>query len=278
MKKTLFTDDKANEIRVSEFNRYEGETRFINLAVKFVVKGSETYYLQNRKYEVKQGEYIIGNGNTLAEVNISENTMGICLDVSNDLIQEILETIYDNPDLSEFVLTDKLLINKYRSQHSLIGHKMSGLSNHLIGATNENIFTSELFYSLGESIIVDQALIFEQFSKLNFKKRIVNEEVFRNLFLAKEHIDDCYLEELDLQEIAQIARMSKYAFLRSFKTTFGITPYQYLLQKRLMHAKQALLNGNTVFEVAITTGFSDTAAFSKSFKQCFGIAPSKILK
>lgn len=278
MIKTLFTDDKANEIRVSELSRYENEMMLHNLAVKFVLKGRETYYLQNRKYEVRQGEYIIGNGNTLAEVNISENTLGICLDISNDLIQEILETIYDNPDLSEFVLTDKLLINKYKSQHSLIGHKMSGLTNKLIGNARENIFSSELFYSLGESIVVDQALIFEQFSKLNFKKRIVNEEVFRNLFLAKEHIDDCYLEELDLHEISLIAGMSKYAFLRSFKTTFGITPYQYLLQKRLLHAKQALLNGNSVFEVAVITGFADVAAFSKSFKQCFGVAPSKIVK
>lgn len=278
MKKTLFTDDKNNEIRVSEFDRFEGETSFKNLAVKYVAKGSETYFLKSQKFQVKQGEYIIGNSNTLAEVHISENTMGLCIDVSNDMIHEILETIYDNPDLSDFILTDKLLINKYKSQHSLIGHKLSGLSNSALILSKEHIFTSELFYSLGESIVVDQAVIFEQFSKLNFKKRWVNEDVFRNLFLAKEHIDDSFLNIADLNEIAAVARMSKYAFLRAFKTTFGLTPYQYLLQKRLNYAKQALISGASVLDVAIKTGFADTAAFSKSFKQCFGLAPSKLLK
>ncbi|MBC8883355.1 helix-turn-helix transcriptional regulator [Flavobacterium piscinae] len=89
----------------------------------------------------------------------------------------------------------------------------------------------------------DQSLIFEQFSKLNYKKQEVQEEVFRNLLQSKYYIDAHYLDPIGLEELIQVACISKYAYIRLFKHTFSVTPYQYILQKRLQTAKERLLGG-----------------------------------
>jgi AraC-like DNA-binding protein len=278
MNKTVFSDAQENSLRLSEFDSFSGETSFRNLAAKFVVRGSETYILNGKKYRVNQGEYMIGNNDVLSEVIIREKTIGLCLDISNQVITEILDTLYDNPDLQEFMLSDKFLINKYNSQNSTLGHRLSELSHVLVQPNSNNILSSEFFYSIGESIVVDQTLIFEQFSKLNFKKQIVHEEIFRNLLAAKTFIDEFFLEDLNLDQLVHVSFISKYAFIRLFKTTFGISPYQYVVQKRLVYARNCLQNGMIISDVAIKTGFADTPSFSKAFKKFFGIAPTKLQK
>lgn len=278
MNKNLYTDELNNSIRFSEYRNYEGETNFSNVAAKFVVRGKESYIINDKKFQVKQGEYIIGNNDQLSEVSISENTVGLCIDISNEIISEILELGYENPDLKEFILTDKFLINKYNSEHTNLGYKLKQLSASVLSHAGESLLCNELFYSVGESIVHDQALVFEQFSKLNFKKQIVNEEIFRSLLTTKHFMDESFLEVLNLGDLTQVAHISKYAFIRLFKTTFGITPYHYILAKRLIYAKSQLVNGETIFDVAIKSGFADTPSFSKAFKQHFGIAPSQIEK
>lgn len=278
MNKNLYTDDQNNSLRVSEFGKYHGETTFSNIAAKFVVRGKESYIINNKKFQVKQGEYIIGNNNQFSEVSISENTVGLCIDISNEIISEILESVFNNPDLKEFILTDKFLINKYNSEHTNLGHKLNHLSASVLTQRSDGLLCNELFYSVGESIVHDQALVFEQLSKLNYKKQEVNEEVFRSLLKVKYYMDECFLDAINLDDLVQVAHISKYAFIRLFKTTFGITPYHYILTKRLIYAKSQLIKGETVFDVAIKSGFADTPSFSKAFKQHFGIAPSQIEK
>jgi len=278
MNRDIYTDELHNSIRLSEFNKLHTETKFSNVAAKFVIQGKESYIINNNRFQVNKGEYIIGNNDQLSEVTISENTVGLCIDISNEIIREIAETLFDNPDLKEFILTDKFLINKYKAQNTTLGHRLSVLSSMLLRRDKDSLLTSELFYSIGESIVNDQALVFEQLSKLNYKKQSVNEEVFRSLLNAKNHIEAHFLDNLNLDKLIDVALVSKYAFIRQFKTTFGITPYQYVLQKKLLYAKSCLLQDRPVQEVALITGFADTPTFSKAFKQYFGMSPSKIRK
>jgi len=278
MNKNLYTDELSNSIRISEFEKYAGETNFSNVAAKFVVSGKESYVINHKKFQVKQGEYIIGNNNQLSEVSICENTVGLCIDISNQIISEILESVFENPDLKEFILTDKFLINKYNSENTSLGHKLNKMSASILTQKNNCLLCNELFYSVGENIIHDQALIFEQLSKLNYKKQVVNEEVYRSLLNAKHYIDDSFLNSMNLDDLVHVAHMSKYSFIRLFKITFGVTPYHYILTKRLIYAKTQLMKGEKVFDVAIKAGFADTPSFSKAFKQHFGVSPSDFLK
>jgi AraC-like DNA-binding protein len=137
---------------------------------------------------------------------------------------------------------------------------------------------NELFYSLAESIITDQRFVFNQLNKMTFKKNSTNEEVFRALLQAKSCIDEHLTDNLSLEQISSGAGISKYHFIRLFKNTFGISPYQYQKRKRLEAAKGCLLDGMNIIHTAFLYNFPDVQTFTKAFKQTFGMTPGAFKK
>ena len=65
---------------------------------------------------------------------------------------------------------------------------------------------------------------------------------------------------------------------RLFQKELGMTPHQYLTDKRLQIAAEALLSGgetgSTVADVAVMCGFREPLYFSRMFKKKYGVAPS----
>ncbi len=263
----------------SEFQKFDGDTHFDQVAAKFVISGEETYYVKNRKYTVKKGEYIIGNGGQLAEVFMHRHTIGLCIDVSNEVIREVSALYFEQSDFLDFLLGDHFLINKYKTRNTSLGMMLQSVGlNEIqsVSALNKHLFDEELFLSLGERIVLDQSRVFSELSQLKFKKQVVNEENYRKLLETKEYVDAHFLIEIGIEELTQIACMSKFSFIRLFKLTFGFSPYQYILAKRLHFARELIMSGIKVTDAAYLTGFADVASFSKSFKTCFSVAPSKV--
>lgn len=81
-------------------------------------------------------------------------------------------------------------------------------------------------------------------------------------------------EGLGLDELADVAIMSKYHFLRTFQQTVGVTPHQYLLNLRLRGAAVRLATtSEPVTKVALDNGFGDLSTFNDRFKRVFGTHP-----
>jgi AraC family transcriptional regulator len=98
------------------------------------------------------------------------------------------------------------------------------------------------------------------------------------VFQAKSLIDEHITENLSLEKMAFQTGISKYHFIRVFKSVFGISPYQYQKRKRLELAKLDLFTGNEILFTAIRYGFPDAQTFTKAFKQQFGLTPGAIKK
>ena len=59
----------------------------------------------------------------------------------------------------------------------------------------------------------------------------------------------------------------------------GISPHNYVIQKRMDIAKTYLIDKNkSIKEIAVDLGFADTYAFSKQFRKCVGLSPSEFRK
>ncbi|MBV8105132.1 MAG: helix-turn-helix transcriptional regulator [Hyphomicrobiales bacterium] len=81
---------------------------------------------------------------------------------------------------------------------------------------------------------------------------------------------------LQLQDLAAIAGVSKYHFLRVFRRLVGMTPYQYLISARLRRAALDLASTKRpVLAVALDSGFGDLSTFNARFRSTFGTSPSK---
>ena len=81
---------------------------------------------------------------------------------------------------------------------------------------------------------------------------------------------------LQLKEMAVIAGMSKYHFLRVFRRLTGVTPHQYLITARLRRAALALASSRRpVIAIALDSGFGDLSTFNKTFRAAFGLTPTQ---
>jgi AraC family transcriptional regulator len=82
-------------------------------------------------------------------------------------------------------------------------------------------------------------------------------------------------DELDLDTLADVAIMSKYHFLRTFRHTVGMTPYQFVLSIRMRRAAVRLARSfEPVSTIAFETGFGDLSTFNGRFRNVFGVSPT----
>jgi AraC family transcriptional regulator len=92
---------------------------------------------------------------------------------------------------------------------------------------------------------------------------------------ALRHIEINAAEALDLDTLARVAGMSKYHFLRTFRHTVGMTPYQFLLGVRMRRAAVRLATSSApVSAIAFETGFGDLSTFNGRFREMFGVSPT----
>lgn len=92
---------------------------------------------------------------------------------------------------------------------------------------------------------------------------------------ARDAIEDLYMQDLTLDQLAGVAGLSRYHFLRAFRREVGVTPHTYLAGRRIAAAKALLAGGRPLSEVALTCGYYDQSHFSRSFKGCTGLTPGQ---
>ncbi|MEL7128926.1 MAG: DNA-binding response regulator [Pseudomonadota bacterium] len=81
-------------------------------------------------------------------------------------------------------------------------------------------------------------------------------------------------QEISLKTLAEIARMSESSFSRRFKSTTGISPYQFVVQERIEEAKRLLRDTDwSLADIAIAVGFSSQSHFSTAFKKAVKLTP-----
>lgn len=92
---------------------------------------------------------------------------------------------------------------------------------------------------------------------------------------AKAYIHAHLEQDISLDEISQVAHLSKYHFVRLFRRHYGITPHQYVINCRINAARRALSQGATAGDVALRFGFADTSHFNRRFKRIYAVTPSQ---
>jgi AraC family transcriptional regulator len=82
-------------------------------------------------------------------------------------------------------------------------------------------------------------------------------------------------EPLSLAELAGVAAMSPYHFLRTFRAVVGMTPHQYILHTRLHRAAVRLRQtSRSISAIAFACGFGDLSTFNRRFQRVMGQKPS----
>ncbi|MBZ5759574.1 MULTISPECIES: helix-turn-helix transcriptional regulator [Rhizobium] len=89
-----------------------------------------------------------------------------------------------------------------------------------------------------------------------------------------DYIEENCLRNIRLEELASLTSMSQSHFSHAFKASTGIPPHQWQTKARLDRAKQLMISDTPLTDVAVETGFSDQAHFTRVFRKHIGTTPA----
>ena len=90
-----------------------------------------------------------------------------------------------------------------------------------------------------------------------------------------EYIKENYQKGCTLEELSEIAGISRFHLTRTFKEYTGKTPYDYLLDVRIENAKRLLAKVNiSITDTCQVCGFNNMSHFIRLFKKKIGTTPS----
>jgi AraC-like DNA-binding protein len=96
------------------------------------------------------------------------------------------------------------------------------------------------------------------------------------LAAAVQYIQDNLDRHISIDELVDVACMSKSSFYRHFSDEFDMSPLEYITRERVVRARELLSDPqNTVTSVSHALGFSSTSHFIDMFKEHEGVTPKQ---
>lgn len=216
------------------------------------VQGDMFYDFSDRKMIAKEGQLMfVPKGSTYYHETLSEKAAYTAIHFEADFSQVPKAACYD---LDGFFEADYM------------ASRLPDMWN--FGTQAEKYQCLSLLYSLLAYLSsVEHAHAYEE------KYEIIEPAVV----YLKEHIYD---SELKIDKLHRLCGISNTYFRQIFAQRFGTTPKNYIIAKRVGHAKAIISSGdfNTIAEVAAVVGFHDPLYFSKAFRNRYGASPSQLNK
>ena len=100
------------------------------------------------------------------------------------------------------------------------------------------------------------------------------EDLHKKLKLALAYMTKHLEEKITIAQLANLAHLSQYHFIRCFRSAYELTPLQYLTRLRLKRASFLLKKSDaTVGNIVPQCGFENESAFIRLFKKEFRMTP-----
>ena len=232
-------------------------------------------FIEDEKIILSPGEGIMVNSNVLHQIKPYNNSecMMFSIDFDPTLIggteQSLIETKYLNP-----IIENKNL--KFISLKPIVPWQESILVylKEVFTLSHEKPYGYELEMKNYLSIVW-LSLIREMREEIkNFVPEVSNDD--ERVKLAMQYIQKHYAENIQLDNIAMAANISKSECCRSFKRVLKATPFEYLMEYRVSKAAQLLLKSKeSISNIALDVGFNGISYFGKVFKKYMNCSPSE---
>ena len=91
---------------------------------------------------------------------------------------------------------------------------------------------------------------------------------------AIEYINDHLDKRIKLDDVAQLLDLSSYYFCREFRNSVGVSPYRYIIDRRIEKAQELIKNTKlSLADVAYESGFSSQSQMTQHFRKSVGVTP-----
>ena len=253
-------DTDLKEVEVHHHDFYE---------VNFLVSGDVTYVIESRVYHVKPGQMLIINPRELHQVYIRPDSAPYeryMLWIAPSLLQGL-----SSPQ------TDLCRCFDMTRPHYANLLYLPSEQRRIIPGIFESLLEEQAKSTYGSDLL-QRNLLTELMIHVNRLADLPNDNTAdskNNTMVARviDYINAYYQEPLSLDLLAERFFVSKYHLSHEFNRQMGTGIYQYIQKKRLLIARQLMLEGQKPTEVYAPCGFGDYAAFFRAFKKIYGMSP-----
>jgi AraC family transcriptional regulator len=251
--------------RISELTCHAGphdrpfEERHGDVAIAAVVAGSFTYSTDSGRSLLHPGAFLLGNSGTCFECGHEHSTGDRCVSFqfSPEYFAEISATAAGS--------------SRYRFPAAMLP-----VAKHVTPAIVrlESMAYGDLPLRIEEAVASLAATVLVTVSGHIASRGRTSARDERRVASVVRYMEERATEPLDLDRLAKVAFLSKYHFLRTFRRTIGVSPYQFLLTLRLRRAALRLVrSSDPIASIGFESGFGDLSTFNGHFRDLFGTTP-----
>ncbi len=138
-----------------------------------------------------------------------------------------------------------------------------------------NLASSSVMARLSELLFVEAVRAYSESQKVHEKHWLHGlKDQYVGRALAALH--DRLSHGWSVADMAEVAGLSRSAFVERFTAAMGTPPMQYLAKSRMLLAKELLVERQkSISQVAAAVGYDAEAAFNRAFKREFGVPPAR---
>ncbi|MBQ6798554.1 MAG: AraC family transcriptional regulator [Oscillospiraceae bacterium] len=243
----------------------------------YVRRGTLRVAVSGHSYEFGEGEGFFLNSNILHTMDAADPQAGVLWDshmFHPTFLGGQYRSIFDTKYLSPITKNKKFELVEFRGENEaqreilrLMREAADAQEDEFAEFRTRSLF-SEVWLHLMRELRDPEA-------QAKLPKPISQERIQTML----EYIHRHFSEKLTLEQIAASAIISGRECLRCFQSCIHKTPFEYLLDYRVQVAERLLRTTDlSITEIALQTGFSDSAYFSRQFRELRKMSPSQYRK
>jgi AraC family transcriptional regulator len=233
---------------------------------------NQPYYLKLKhdtdkltKIEYQVGELMIFSAG-VSHWASWQNSSGIFLSIDDKLFDYYSKKFLDNQIIQ--------LKSNLKIQDSLLSELLRSIVNVY---HNEGEIAKLYLESISTTLVLHLINYYSDFKFIN--KLELGGLNLQKLSLVKDYIKNNLNEDITIKKLANLLELSEYHFIRTFKKSMGMSPYQYVLKERLKKAIEMIRERKeTLVQIAISCGFSSQSQMNTMLKKHFNITPTDIMK
>lgn len=249
-----------NEIQFAIVNKGSVEFSFVDKSV-VLSEGNGVFISSNTLHQMKP----IISGSIVINITFNHSLIG-----GNHL--SLIENKYINPIINNSNLPFILLDNNIKWNQDILVNLFQVYKSYEKGDFGYELEIKNLLSKIW--LILARNLIPDLIS--NYKDNPHGNERLKTML---EYIHKNYSDNISLEDIASSIHISKSECCRSFKKYLKNSPFQYLMQYRIIEASKLLQNTNkAITEIMNSVGFNDPSYFTRTFKRFTGYTPSQYRK
>jgi AraC-like DNA-binding protein/mannose-6-phosphate isomerase-like protein (cupin superfamily) len=259
-----YSDKALNRVNLHHHDFYE---------CYLFISGDVTYIIEGKTYSLIPGDIILINSKELHQAIINDK------EVPYERIVLWLDQEFLNSLSNETTDLKRCFEDENRQNVIRADVESQQIFKTILG----KLLSLEVYSGMGHELLY-RAYMVELLITLNnilfFHHDNINIEIEKSSLIDEiiQYINYHLDEVIIIDDLSSHFYISKFHLLRKFKKHSGTTIHKYIIQKKLILAKELILKGTPIIQVYTQCGFGDYSNFFRAFKNEYGVTPKQFFQ